>query len=201
MNLNKNKKIISLVILLLLVFLFWVFYWTHVRKPSVSPNLPPTYSNSALGFSIDYPAGFTVDEQYKYQELGPGKDIDGVKFTIPATMRDDTNLGSDSYLSVEEIPQAKDKSCTANLFLEQGKAHTLTDGNITYSMASFTGAGAGNRYEETVYAILGTNPCVAVRYFIHYGVIDNYPPTVHEFDKQALLNIFDQIRRSLAVHQ
>jgi hypothetical protein len=69
-------------------------------------------------------------------------------------------------------------------------------------VASTTGAAAGNRYEETVYAIPGTNPCVAVRYFVHYGVIENYPPgTVRQFDKQALLDQFDRIRRTLVVNQ
>ena len=161
-------------------------------------NLSQLYSNSAKGFSIRYPSDFTVDDTYKYQELGPGKDISGVKFTIPLSMKTGTNLGSDSYVSVEEI--SKTQTCTASLFLDQGLAHTLTDRNIIYSVASSTGAGAGNRYEETVYATPITNGCLAIRYFIHYGVLENYPlGTVKQFDKQALLNQFDTIRHSLII--
>lgn len=165
-------------------------------------TLPLFYSNSSAEFSIRFPQGYSVNESYKYQELGPGQDISGVKFTIPTTTAAGTNLSPDSYLSVEEIP--KMQNCSANIFLGQGvTAHSLTDtSGVTYSVASTTGAGAGNRYEETVYALPGTNPCVAVRYFIHYGVIDNYPAgTVQQFDEQSLLAQFDTIRRSLVVAQ
>lgn len=67
-----------------------------------------------------------------------------------------------------------------------------------FNVASSTGAGAGNRYEEIVYAIPGTNPCQAVRYFIHYSFFENYPVgTVREFDKKTIVTQFDQIRRTL----
>lgn len=168
-------------------------------QPGVS--LPSFYSNSSAGISIRLPQGYTPDETYKYQQLGPGKDIVGVKFTIPAALASGTNLSSDTYVSVEEIP--KTSNCSASAFLDKGvKVSTITDGGTTYSVASTTGAGAGNRYEETVYAVPGTNPCVAVRYFIHYGVLENYPAgTVQGFDEQALLGQFDSIRRALVIVQ
>jgi len=151
-------------------------------KPAGS-NLDRIYSNSAAGFSLRLPPGYTVDESYKYEALGPGKTIYGTKFTIPASEAAGTNLSNDSYISVEEIPQTS--VCTNALF-----------------GGTNTGAAAGNRYEESVYAISGTNPCVAVRYFIHYGVIDNYPAgTVKEFDKDALLKEFDSIRETLVLVQ
>jgi membrane-bound inhibitor of C-type lysozyme len=167
-------------------------------------GLPQAYASSTAGFSIRLPAGFTTDENYDYQEMGPGTDIAGVKFTIPASVAAGTNLGSDSYLSVEQISQAQ--TCSANLFLDlQGQATsynptTVTDNGTTYSLASSTGAGAGNRYEETVYAIPGTSPCIAVRYFVHYGVIENYPAgTIKQFDSASLYASFDAIRRTLTI--
>jgi membrane-bound inhibitor of C-type lysozyme len=162
-------------------------------------NLPRAYSNNAKGFSIRLPSGYTVDESYKYQEFGPGKDISGIRFTIPKSTAAGTNLGSDTAVTVEEIP--KTENCTANLFLDYAPAaNTVVDGGVTYSVASSTGAGAGNRYQETVYALPGTNPCIAVRYFIHYGVIENYPAgAVREFNEQALLAEFDSIRHTLVV--
>ena len=167
--------------------------------------LPQIYTNSSEGFSIRLPAGYTVDSSYKYEELGPGKTIAGVKFTIPASVATGTNLSDDTYLSVEEIPSTHvpPPTCSATRFLEPGvKASTTTDDGVTYSVASTTGAAAGNRYEETVYALPGTNPCVAVRYFIHYGVIENYPPgDVRAFDQAALLAQFDAIRRTLTIVQ
>jgi hypothetical protein len=74
------------------------------------------------------------------------------------------------------------------------------DQGVTYSVSSSMGAGAGNRYEETVYALVGTRPCFAVRYFVHYGAIENYPSgTIQQFNKQALLKEFDSIRRTLVI--
>ena len=75
---------------------------------------------------------------------------------------------------------------------------TETTASSTYSAASSTGAAAGNRYEESVYAIAGSNPCTAVRYYIHYAAIENFEPgVVREFDRATLLAAFDTIRASL----
>ena len=164
-------------------------------------GLIKVYANDKKGFSLRYPSSYVVNDTYKYQELGPSKDIAGVKFTIPTSISNGTNLSSDSYISIEKIPQVQ--SCNATLFLGAGvKAAAMTDNNTTYSVASSTGAAAGNRYEETVYAIPGTNPCMAVRYFVHYGSIGNYPTgSVKEFNKQSLLNQFDLIRHTLTIAQ
>lgn len=142
--------------------------------------------------------GYTASE-YQYQALGPGKEISGTKYTIPASLAAGTNLSTDSYISLEKIPGAA--SCNGSLFLDlntSGTLQTLTENGITYSVVSSSDAGAGNRYEETVYALSGSNPCTAVRYFIHYGAIGNYPEgTVTEFDKEVLMKKFDEIRAFL----
>ncbi len=167
-------------------------------QPTVGMSLPQTYANSTYGFSVRLPSGYTTDASYRFQEFGPGKDIAGIKFTIPSSMATGTNLGRDTYLSVEEVPNAR--TCSASLFLEKVKPHTETDNGTTYSVASAAGAGAGNRYGETVYAIPGTSPCIAVRYFIHHMVFENYPAgTVRQFDKQAILDQFDAICRTLII--
>jgi hypothetical protein len=82
------------------------------------------------------------------------------------------------------------------------KSQTVKEGVRSYSVASTTDAAVGNRYEEWVYAIPDSHPCTAVRYFIHYAAIENFPQgAVQEFDKAALLSTFDQIRRTLALPQ
>jgi membrane-bound inhibitor of C-type lysozyme len=175
---------------------------TVVPQPTGS-NVSQVYSDKAGTFSVRYPAQFTVDEAYKYTNMGPGKTINGVKFTIDPAMATGTNLSSDTYINVEQIPQAT--TCSAAMFLDKGmgvSSSTVVDNGTTYSVATTTGAGAGNRYEETVYALPGTNPCVAVRYMVHYGVLDNYPAgSVKQFNQTTLLEQFDQIRRTLIVNQ
>lgn len=177
-------------------------YMGCIRVVSDPGGLPQAYENGTQGFSIRYPLGYTSKDNYQYLEFGQGKEIGGVSFNIPFSLAEGTNLGQDSYISVEEIPQTQE--CSANLFLDAGTVNlpisSITDNGVDYSVASSTGAGAGNRYEETVYAIPSTNPCVAIRYFIHYSVFENYPPgAVKRFDEQALLTQFDAIRRTLVI--
>jgi len=163
-------------------------------------DLLGAYVDASGTFSIRYPSNYSVNPSYVYQELGPGKDINGVKFTIPESMATGTNLsGFDTGVSVEKIPNTQD--CNAKLFLYPEVASSnITDNGVDYSFASLIGAGAGNRYEEEVWAIPNTNPCVAVRYFIHYMAIENYPPkVVSNFNRDALLKQFDQIRQSLVL--
>jgi hypothetical protein len=172
---------------------------TQPPKPMLSQeyDLPQSYSSSDKGFSLKLPEGYAVDEAYRYEGLGPGKEIPGVKFTIPQSKAAGTNLSSDTYLSVEQIPNVA--RCTADLFVwQETPAQTLIDAGVTYSAASTIGAAAGNSYEETIYALPDSDPCTAVRYLIHYGVFENYPSgAVQKFDHKALLNEFDAIRRTL----
>jgi len=164
-------------------------------------GLPNVYSDGTVGFSIRYPEGYKINTDYKYQYLGPGKDIYGVRFTIPEALAVGTNLSShDTGVSVEVIPAVQD--CNANLFLDQAEnVQRIADStNVEYSVGSMTQGAAGNHYEERVWALIDTNPCVAVRYFIHSTNIDNYEPgTVEQFDPRTFLEVFDQIRQSLTI--
>jgi membrane-bound inhibitor of C-type lysozyme len=163
-------------------------------------GLSQVYSDKAGAFSIRYPQGYTVDPKYVYQ-IGE-QAIGGVKFTIDPSIATGTNLSSDSYVSVEQI--ASSSQCTAGMFLGlmSGQSPTtLSDGVHTYSYASSTDAAAGNRYEEQVFAIPDSNPCTAVRYMIHWGVYQNYPPgAVKEFNHDQLQNQFDKIRSTLVTN-
>jgi hypothetical protein len=141
--------------------------------------------------------GYTRDASYIYI-LAPGKEVHGTKYTIPSNVADGTNLAHDTYISYEELPGAT--GCTPNQFLEdvQEVKEVVDDGN-TYLVAHNVGAGAGNRYDETVYVFKGYTPCTAIRYYIHYGVIENYPEgAVKAFDQDALVASFDSVRRTLA---
>ncbi len=168
-----------------------------VKNPG---GLPNAYLDAERGFTLRYPADYLVDSNYKYEGLGPDKQIEGVKFTIPESMATGTNLSSyDTGVSIEVIPTVE--NCNANLFLGSNiKAQTITDNDREYSFVSRTEGAAGNFYDEQVWAFSGTNYCIGVRYLIHYTNIENYPTgTISQFDKNALLEQFDKIRRSLIV--
>lgn len=159
-----------------------------------------TSTYATTSFSIVYPASFTLSDTYAYTQANPKKPIHGVKFTIPMEVATGTNLAAaDTGVSIEQLPRAK--KCTGDIYLaDDVRPVELTDNGITYSVATTSSAGAGNFYEEAVFAISGSSPCTAVRYFIHSMNIGNFEPgTVREFDKPALIASFDTIRKALTL--
>ncbi len=129
--------------------------------------------------------------------VSPGVETKGSSYTIPAGLAEGTNLSRDSYISYEETDSA---TCEPKDFLDGvTEVREVTDDDVTYLVAERVGAAAGNRYDETVYVFKDYEPCNAARYFIHYGVIENYPEgTVTEFDRAQLVAQFDDFRRELA---
>lgn len=170
---------------------------TPVDTDNQEQVVPTTATYATSTYSVTYPTSFTIDPNFENTTVSPTKPIAGVKFTIPLTMATGTNLSADSFVSIEELPRAK--SCTGDIYLADNvTAHAVSDNGVTYSVATTSGAGAGNFYEEMVFAISASKPCTAVRYFIHSTNINNYPAgAVREFDRAALIAAFDQIRTSL----
>ena len=169
----------------------------HVTPSSQSQGIA-TSTYATTTFSAAYPSDFSINDSYAYDNISPKKLIHGVKFVIPETMAAGTNLSSyDTGVSVEQLPRAK--NCTGEIFLlADVEPKTWIDNDVKYSVASTTEAAAGNLYEEQVYALSGSHPCTAVRYFIHSANIANSATsTVREFDRSALLAIFGKIRQSL----
>lgn len=207
----KTYLRIAFVVFVAAVALIWLWSIQKADTVSEQPSTARTYHDTALGFSITLPTElssttsetlYRVDPAYVYTALGPEMSILGVRFTIPTEIASGTNLAIDTYLSVEN--RTSKGGCDALAFLgnASGASSSIHDGTATYSFASSSDAGAGNRYEEYVYALPGSNPCIAVRYFIHYAAIQNFPDgSVHEFDKAALMKEFDTIRRTLTLSQ
>jgi hypothetical protein len=158
-----------------------------------------TYASSTLGVSVVYPKTYAVNEAYAYDQFGPKKLIHGVKFLMPESMATGTNLSAvDTGVSVEQLPRAV--RCTGDIYLLANvKAQSTIINGVNYSVATSSGAAAGNLYEEIIYALADSKPCTALRYFMHSSNIDNYATNtpIREFDRAAVLKDFDAIRDSL----
>lgn len=195
------------------------YYWFSRQSDDVFVELPveqPTtavpanvYKDDALGFSITLPTVlasttndtlYSVEAPYAYTAMGPDKSIAGVKFTIPRAMTAGTNLSSDSYISVEHLEEGEVCDASAFMSVPGVASRIIREGSDTYSFASSSDAGAGNRYEEYVYAFPDTNPCLAVRYFVHYGAIENYESDITAFNRTKLFADFDSIRKTLVIN-
>lgn len=201
----KDSTITVFVALLLIVFLGVAAYFLFFTAPTgtvqgtqtdttTDQAAWQTYQAPGGEFSIRYPPTFTVNGDYGYQGLGPGTTLSGVSFTIPATMASGTNLSRDTYIAVERGPDRA--VCTGKDFLSDVQLEEkVTENGVTYTVARASGAGAGNLYEEIVYIL---PDCYAIRYFIHSTNIGNYPSgSVMTFDRDGLVSLFDQIRRSV----
>ena len=177
-------------------------YWGCVASAPATDALPNVYHDGHNGYTIRYFDDWTIDSAYTYRLRGPGETPPtGVKFRIPGALATGTNLSSfDTGISIESASTSVPAiTCTASDFAGQlVTATTTTINNREYSYATTSDAGAGNFYEEHIFALPYSHPCTAVRYFIHSTNIGNYSPgTIKEFDKTALLKQFDTMRDTL----
>ena len=156
-----------------------------------------TFSDRDAPFSISYPADYRLDEALIADNKLGG--IHAYYFWVPDRFVRGTNLAPDSKLSVEVNVSAR--TCTPDLFQDSATGyHVETMGPITFNVSKTGDAGAGNFYEDDVYAVANSKPCIAVRYSIHSHNIGNYDPgAVRAYDATSLAREFDEIRKSIFV--
>ncbi|MEK7530827.1 MAG: hypothetical protein AAB573_03080 [Patescibacteria group bacterium] len=196
---------IGILIALGVIGIGYYFFFPQPTTPEEEPQVAGAasistegwiiYNDTAHGFTILYPPDFVLDTEYSYTGLGSEKEIRGVSFSVPAAYTEGTNLSTDSKLSVE---WANGADCTAASFIDGGYIAPTPENSVyPFDVQTSTGAAAGNRYEETVFALPS---CHAIRYLIHYGALENYGPgTTRAFDRQKLLDTLDAMRRSLVL--
>jgi hypothetical protein len=205
---RSNSLIAGIVILIVLVvggFLAWkaISNSAPAEEPAPTPEAPvvtdtrASYASSTMKFSLRYPQEFTLQEPYAYTRVSPTKPISGVKFAVPVALTEGTNLAPDSGVSVETLPRAN--LCTGDIYLKANvKAQPTTSGAITYSVATSTETVGADTFEEAVFAIPGTSPCIAMRYFLHTVAATGTASTT-PYDRTAVLTALESIRNSLTL--
>jgi hypothetical protein len=172
-----------------------------IELSSRQGNLSEVYKNSDMEFSIRYPKDYKLNEDYSYKILGENNIINGISFQVPSSLTDGTNLSADSYISVEAIDSSNKECALSNFVGEDRELETfeIKINNNSYLQTSFMELTAGNRYSQRVYITDEDNyTCLAVRYFIHYMDISNYPENeVSDFNEDKLLENFNLIRDSI----
>jgi hypothetical protein len=155
-----------------------------------------TYSSEY--FSISYPGSYISDTLYVYKQLGEGKGIRGVSFTVPGSVKEATNL-VEAYISVEWMPARR--NCAARNFVFNSLLDSFAiENGVHYNTAYNSEGAAGSLYEEYVYSVLTETYCYGLRLFIHSSNIGNYDPgTVKEYDRAELENIFRNMRDSFKI--
>lgn len=159
------------------------------------------YADYNLGLSLRYPSDFTVNEEYNYAGMGRDMLIQGISFSVPESKLKGTNLLPGTQASVEIIPNMP--SCNVRLFLPDPSGITsFIEGDVLYSSAYRKTSNNKNDFEERVYAVAGSSPCIAIRYLIRTEPITSYnAASVSVYNRKDLLSVFDTMRRSLVVQK
>ncbi len=201
---DKQKITLVIILAIFVTSIIWIAFSDQPDKDAASiPDVVEvrdgiSYTNTDLGFEIELPQGFTYNEAYINQTLGPGREIHGVEFRIPASLSTGTNLSSDSHMAVERLSNS---TCEPETFLlDPRNTETIKLGENTFVFAQSSDAGASNYYEDMVYITSKGEYCYALRYFIHSTSIGVYDPgTVLEFDRTGLLANFNKIATTFKI--
>jgi hypothetical protein len=160
-----------------------------------------TYADFNLGLSMRYPADFVVNKEYFYDGMGANKYIQGVSFAVPNEKLEGTNLLPGTQASIEIIPNMP--NCTVRLFMsDPDRVTAVEEDGVLFSTAYKKSSNKKNEYEEHVYAVMDSSPCVAVRYLIHTEPITSYTsPDRAQYSREDLFSAFNTMRDSLVVQR
>ena len=113
----------------------------------------------------------------------------------PAFYPPRTNL-SEAYLL---LSASRDPAIVSTCMQPSTKVAEIVTGVVNingyaFTRSEFSGAAAGNRYDQIAYRTVWDNQCFELVYLIHSTNIGNYPAgTVVEYDQAALLRKFEAV--------
>jgi hypothetical protein len=155
-------------------------------------------------FSIAYPLGFTVEDNYNSTastdwrlNAGNTNGVKAVTITVPSLFEPQTNL-ADSMLTVGYSANASAVSQCLVADPSGGPSEatsTAVINGISFTVFQSSDAGAGNYYQTTSYRTVHNGACYAIEYTIHSGQIANYPASynLQPFDQAKIISLFKTI--------
>lgn len=151
-----------------------------------------TYTDAKGGWSISYPANFTVDKTYQSNTVDPG--VHGVAFNLPESWSTGTNL-DDALVSVQVLPGT---NCKPEKFVSDVEdLKTIKADGRTYLTTMMPDGGMMQQRNTTLFLIKGT--CTAITYFVHSTERTVVDPMPREFDEKKLMKLFDSIRATFTL--
>jgi hypothetical protein len=162
---------------------------------------PPGQATQNFGF-IDpqYAIAISYTDEFAPMDVQipvntKGAPLLSLAFIDPAFYSPTTNLSEAYLLLAATTDPAIVSSCTqpASQYAETVTGQVSINSH-TFTRSEFSGAAAGNRYDQIAYRTVWDNKCFEVVFLIHSTNIGNYTPgTVIEYDRPVLLSKFEGI--------
>lgn len=192
-------------VLIIVLIIIGAFVWWNGVQPAttttgtstttaqiISGTDNATYTNSALGFSMQYPstAAPSATDVSGYLQITQNP---VTSFVLPASMSAGTNLGEAGVYVGATTSPATVASCTTAQN-DETALPSETIGGQQFSVFSAAEPGAGNLYETKAYRAIKNGTCIEINELLHSSNIGNYDPgTVTAFDHAKFSGILDAI--------
>ncbi len=167
-----------------------------------------TYQGAKV--SLMYPSVFTVNDVSASNPIDWRIDANNnpgtldFSATLPQSFEPQTNFG-DAKLTVGESANATAVGDCLTPDQSGGAGPSMTTKVIngtTFTVFTFSDAGAGNLYDSTSYRAVQSGTCFAIEYTIHYSQIANYPPDagISQFDEAKVKALMEQVAGTVTLH-
>jgi len=168
---------------------------TIAEYASVKTSCWKTYTSERYGFEIKYPTDLAVESEI------PLAVIEGAVIRLPLVNRmyyDGTNLVEASLfvgVTPESTCSSRQPTDAPQNCSERGAlAETRNIAGVPFSKVSSWEGAVGNQYGLITYSALHGCSCYRLALFIHCINIGVYDPgSVSEFDRAAVLRLFDRV--------
>jgi len=143
----------------------------------------------ALGYSDEFAP---VDYQLPFDPRGTP--LATLYFIDPSFYYPTTNLIEAALMLTATSDPGVVSTCTQVSRSGETVTGQVSINGYAFTRSEFSGAAAGNRYDQVFYRTVWQDKCFEVIFLVHSANIDNYPPgTVVEFDRTALLAKFEAV--------